>query len=63
MESQNEYDVRGTVLATGYTGKHIRELLYAERIPGARKVAGKWLIPAASVDELRKRKRGELATA
>ena len=51
------FDVRSTVIETGYSRKHICELLYAERIPGARKVRGKWEIPAASVDELKKRKR------
>jgi|GEM_PF-3274905 hypothetical protein len=51
------YDVRSTVVETGYCVKYIRELLYAERIPGARKVRGKWEIPAASVEELKKRKQ------
>jgi hypothetical protein len=58
MPKPETYTVRETVVTSGYSGNHIRNLLYAERIPGARKVEGKWLIPAASVDELRKRKRG-----
>jgi hypothetical protein len=51
------YDVRSVVIETGYSRKHICELLYAARIPGARKVRGKWEIPAVSVEELKKRKQ------
>lgn len=53
------YDVRTAVVTTGFCAKYIRELLYAERIPGARKVNGKWELPAAAVEELRKRKQGQ----
>jgi hypothetical protein len=57
---EKTFGVRGAVLESGYCAKHIREMLYAERIPGARKVRGKWTIPAASVEELRQKKQGEL---
>jgi hypothetical protein len=53
------YDVRAAVLETGFSAKYIRDLLYAERIPGARKVRGKWELPAAAVEKLRKRKQGQ----
>ena len=47
-----------TARASGFSAKYIRDLLYEDRVPGAHKVDGKWIIPAAAVEMLRKRKRG-----
>jgi hypothetical protein len=54
---EKSYGVREAVLQTQYTAKYIRDLLYADRIPGAHKVGGQWRIPADAVDDLRKRKQ------
>jgi hypothetical protein len=53
------YDVRAAVLVTGFCAKYLRDLIYAERIPGAVKVGGKWQIPAAAVMQLKARKQGQ----
>jgi hypothetical protein len=54
---EKSHTVRETVLQTQYTAKYIRDLLYADRIPGARKVGREWRIPAGAIEELRKRKQ------
>lgn len=56
---QKTYDVRETVIESGYTAKHVRDLLNAQRIEGARKVGGKWMIPQAAVKQLKARKQAQ----
>jgi hypothetical protein len=50
-----DFSVRGAAIHTGYTAKHLYELLLVNRIPGARKVGRQWRIPASSVEVLRRR--------
>ena len=57
-QTTKTFSVRAAALETGYTAKHIRDLLWENRIPGASKVDGVWIIPAACVEDLRKRKQG-----
>jgi excisionase family DNA binding protein len=42
----------------GYTLKYVYDLLYADRIVGARKVGRRWLIPETSI-KARLDKRGQ----
>jgi hypothetical protein len=54
---EKDQTVREAVLQTQYTAKYIRDLLYADRIPGAHKVGREWRIPANAIEQLRKRKQ------
>jgi hypothetical protein len=56
MATTDTYTVREAVLKSGYSAKHIRDLLWANRIVGARKIDGNWVIPAQAVKELCRRK-------
>jgi hypothetical protein len=60
MAKAELHTVRTSAKETGYTGKYIRDLLYEDRIPGARKAGGRWIIPAAAVEELKRKKQGVL---
>ena len=41
--------VREAAVLRGYTTKYIRDLLYAEKLPGAVKVGRCWRVPRCSV--------------
>lgn len=54
---KNTYSVREAVLRTGYTRKHICDLLYARKIPGARKIGREWRIPDTSLARLEEQRK------
>ena len=47
------YSIRDAALATGYCLKHLRDLVWENRVPDARKVDGKWRIPKKAVEALK----------
>lgn len=42
--------VREAAVRMGCTLKYVFDLLYSERLPGAKKVGGRWQIPAEAVE-------------
>jgi hypothetical protein len=59
MANKEPYGVRRAAVESGFCAKHVYDLLYAGRIPGAYKKDGQWFIPAASVEALKERKQGQ----
>jgi hypothetical protein len=59
MAKLETFGVRETAVTLGFTQKYVRDLLYEDRIPGAHKIGREWVIPAASVEQMRKRRMEE----
>jgi hypothetical protein len=59
MAKPELFTVRSAAKATGFCTKYIRDLLYEERLAGAKKMGRQWVIPAAAVAELKRRKDGD----
>ena len=55
--------VRETASEFGCTLKYVFDLLYAGRLPGARKEGRRWVIPTASVRAYAQQKRKQLGGA
>ncbi len=49
MELRKTLTVREAALEMGYTMKYVYDLIYMERLPGARKVGTSWRIPARAI--------------
>ncbi|HZU45289.1 MAG TPA: helix-turn-helix domain-containing protein [Terriglobales bacterium] len=50
MKDAKTLTVRQAALKLSLTQKYIRDLLYEEKLPGAKKVGSKWLIPSAAIE-------------
>lgn len=50
MKDAKTLTVRQAALKLGHTQKYIRDLLYEEKLLGAKKIGTKWLIPTATVE-------------
>jgi len=51
MNRASELTVRQTAQLLGVTIKYVRDLLYEQRLPGARKEGRSWRIPAQTVEQ------------
>ncbi len=48
--------VRDTAISLGCSLKWVRDLLYAGRFPGAKKIGRQWRIPGAAVEQRMKQR-------
>ena len=59
MTNQRLLTVRQAALSLGHTQKYIRDLLYEDKLPGAKKVGRQWFIPAGAVETRLKARRSQ----
>lgn len=57
MGKMEMLSVRQVAIERGVSLKWIRDLLYAQRLPGARKVGREWRIPRPALEKLEKPNR------
>lgn len=50
MSQARDLTVQQTALRLGVTLKYVRDLLYEQKLPGARKTGRVWRIPASAVE-------------
>jgi excisionase family DNA binding protein len=58
MRQSKVLTVKQTALRLGVTLKYVRDLLYEQKLSGARKQGRIWLIPASSVEQWSQTREG-----
>ena len=59
MKQARELTVQQTALRLGVTLKYVRDLLYEQKLPGARKMGRVWVIPASAIEARQKKAQGQ----